>query len=110
MPERRRAPEVNPRIALQKGWQGGPASIELEVDEILLDHNEDEGEPALMLKLESTTLPDPGATFELEIGTGKLTFPSGPGTIEFWVCASMPQARELRDALTTILEENSETP
>lgn len=92
----------NPKIDLQYGWQNGPAWIELEVDELQFD----DGEVGAGVILRCSSPTEPSGEHELELGTGKVTFPAGQGRLEFWLAASMAQVVALRDALTKILTAN----
>lgn len=89
-------------VPLQCGWQNGPAWIELEPDELMLD----DGSVAMGIIIRCSSPTDPSGEHELEIGTGRITFPAGQGHFEFWLAASMAQATELRDALTAIISAN----
>lgn len=88
-------------IALQEGWQNGPASIELDVDELNLDDGVGAG---IIFKISTPT--DPSDGMRIELGTGSLDMPAGQGRLEFWLAASLAQARDLRDALTEIIDAN----
>ena len=88
------------RIPLQTGWQGGPAWISLEVDE----HELDEGVGAAVL-IEFETPLDIDSEGEFGIGTGTITLPPGKGALRFVLCASLNQARTIRDELTRLLED-----
>lgn len=93
------------KIALQESWQGGPASIEVECDEITLDSGANG--IAVLFKIETPIDPTDGA--HIELGTGKIDFPAGHGRLEFWVAGSLEQARELRDALSAIIADEAIT-
>lgn len=90
-------------IALQTGWQGGPASIKLDVDELQLD----DGSIGAGVIFRISTPTDPSDGMVIELGTGELELPAGRGRLEFWVAGSLAQAREIRDALTAILEAHT---
>jgi hypothetical protein len=88
-------------VSLQEGWQGGPAHIALELDE--LEFDDGTIGPGVILEIRTPTDAS-GDVTTIELGTGKIEFPQGQGQLEFYVAASMAQATELRDALTQLIE------
>lgn len=98
----RRDEYENRIIDLLEGWQGGPASITLETDALTLD----DGTEAIGVIFKIDTATDADGSIQVPLGTGTLSFPPGPGRLEFWVAGSMLHVRELRDALTEILDAN----
>lgn len=89
-------------VQLDEKWQGGPASLELEVDEFA------EG-PALILRVETAS--------EVGAGYGSLEIPLGAGEarvrlpekirsqLSFSVAATLEQARELHAAIGEALAD-----
>jgi hypothetical protein len=87
-----------PKIDLQHGWQNGPASIEVECDEVMLD-----GEvigTGVMLDI-LTTLDVEDASVDL--GLLRVDLPPTKAAARLTLCASIEQARAIRDALSAII-------
>lgn len=94
------------RVELQEGWQGGPAHVEVEGDELLLDGGVTG--IGVIFKIETPLDLDSRYPAELEIGAGAITVRPLEGVetrLRFYVAASREQARELAAA---ILEEVGE--
>lgn len=92
--------EVTLRVPLQEGWQGGPAFIEFEVDEIMLYSGE--AAPGVIIKIETPCQPDEESTV-VELGTGKLEFWLAATRLEFWLAADMEQVEAIHETLGKIL-------
>jgi hypothetical protein len=86
---------------LQEGWQGGPASLVLELDELELDDGS--AGPGVIFQVETPCDIDSEGQFGL--GCGELQLPKGKGHLKFWVAASMEQAARIRDGLATMIDQ-----
>lgn len=88
-----------PRVALQHGWQAGPASIDADADEIVLDSG---GVGTGVLLQIQTTLNVEEASADLGVLT--VNAPDAKMEATLTLAASIEQARELRDVLSAIVE------
>lgn len=87
-------------IELQRGWQGGPASISVEADEVTLD----DGVGCGVLIAIETTLDCEGSTTAIDLGVLSVDVPAAKADARLTVCASIEQARAIRDALSEIVD------
>jgi len=87
------------KIALQEKWQDGPASIDVVTDLVTLDGGQIG--PAVLIEIETSLLLEDAA---LELGVLRCEIPATKAEARLMLAASYEQARQLRDALTEIID------
>ena len=91
------------RVNLQTGWQGGPAWVEIEADELALDSVDDPVGTGVIFTIH-TPLDLGGYAAEVELGTMRLELTAPALMARIAVAASEQQARELALVILEMLD------